>query len=35
LNSWYLVHNVARQLGGWMRDVPGNSAVRFEFWLPI
>jgi signal transduction histidine kinase len=30
----YLVHNVARQLGGWVRYVPDDSRVRFEFWLP-
>ena len=30
----YLVHNVARQLGGWVRYVPNDSCVRFELWLP-
>lgn len=30
----YLVHNIARQLGGWVRYTPGTSQVQFEFWLP-
>lgn len=30
----YLVHKVARQLGGWVRYVPDDSRVRFDFWLP-
>jgi len=30
----YLVHHIARRLGGWVRYVPGTHQVQFEFWLP-
>jgi signal transduction histidine kinase len=30
----YLVHNVARQLGGWVHYVPSAGQVCFELWLP-
>ena len=30
----YLVHSVARLLGGWVRYAPADGQVRFEFWLP-
>jgi len=30
----YLVHQIARRLGGWVRYVPGTRQVQFEFWLP-
>ncbi len=30
----YLVHSVARLLGGWVRYAPTEGQVRFEFWLP-
>ena len=31
----YLVHHVAKQLGGWVRYAPRDNQVVFEFWLPI
>jgi len=31
----YLVHNMARQLEGFVRYAPNAVSVRFELWLPI
>lgn len=31
----YLVHTVARLLGGFVRYAPTHNTVRFELWLPI
>ena len=30
----FLVHSAARELGGWVRYVPGANTVVFELWLP-
>lgn len=31
----YLVHTVARLLGGWVRYAPAADEVRFELWVPL
>ena len=31
----YLVHTVARLLGGWVRYVPAEGEVRFALWIPL
>jgi signal transduction histidine kinase len=31
----YLVHTVARLLGGWVRYAPQAQEVRFELWVPL
>ena len=31
----YLVHTVARLLGGWVRYAPQDHEVRFELWMPL